>query len=229
MNYYDPNDKSPRRWALAAAAAYTLLLGVSFASVSFDFHRIAEKRGDTILVDFSQPPLPEITPPPTPSPTEPRMHDASAPEEHTEQVAGKDEKTQTPNPKALFQMSKSGADEPADAGNQRAPKGEDKAHGSGSGLNPDGLEQLDKGLQKRGLVGNWPEPRYPGSKSGRINIRVTVGPRGDVTGASFEPIGSTESDADLVAAALAAARKTRFTESRAAVQGGIITYTFRMK
>lgn len=160
---------------------------------------------------------------------EPRVHDVAAPEERMAQVAGKDEVTQTPNPKALFRMNKGGADEPDNAGNPRAPEGEDKASGSGPGLNPDGLDQLDKGLQGRGLVDSLPKPAYPGNKSGKIVIRVTVDASGKVTGAAFEPKGSTESDAALVAAAVAAARKARFTESRAAVQGGTITYIFRME
>ena len=46
---------------------------------------------------------------------------------------------------------------------------------------------------------------------------------------SFEPKGSTTSDKALVDAAIAAARKARFTESKAFVQGGRITYVFRMK
>lgn len=228
MNYYDPNHKSPRRWAMLAAALYALLLVLSFTLVSFDFRRIVEKPGDTILVDFTEPPLPEPEPLPAPTP-EPRMHDQAAPEERTAQVSGKDERTTTPNPRALFHMNKGGSDEEADAGNPRAPQGEDKASGKGPGLNVDGLDQLDKGLQGRGLAGSLPRPAYPGSKSGKVVIRVSVGSGGDVTGASFEPKGSTVSDADLVAAAIAAARKARFTESRAAVQGGTITYVFRME
>ena len=39
----------------------------------------------------------------------------------------------------------------------------------------------------------------------------------------------TTDAAELVEAAKAAARKARFTESRAAVQGGTITYVFRME
>lgn len=229
MYYYDPNDRSPRRWAVIAAAAYALLLAVLFVFVSFDFRAIAEKPGDTILVDFTEPPLHEPPKPKVQPVHEPRMHDEPAPVERTAQVAGKDETTQTPNPKALFKMNKGGADEPANAGNPRAPQGEDKASGKGPGLNPDGLDQLDKGLQGRGLVGNLPKPSYPGNKSGKIVIRVTVGPKGDVTSAAYEPKGSTESDSQLVAAAIAAARKARFTESRAAVQGGTITYVFRME
>jgi len=65
--------------------------------------------------------------------------------------------TQTPNPKALFKMNKGGADEPDNAGNPRAPEGEDKASGTGPGLNPDGLDQLDQGLKGRGLVGDLPQ------------------------------------------------------------------------
>ncbi|WP_418992279.1 TonB family protein [Alistipes sp.] len=228
MHYYDPENKSPRRWAAIAAAAYAALLAGSFALVTFDFTPIVEKPGDTILVDFTEPP-PEPPRPVVKAAPEPRVHDVAAPVERTAQVAGKDETTQTPNPRALFRMSKGGPDESADAGNPRAPEGEDKASGTGPGLNPDGLDQLDKGLQGRGLVGDLPKPAYPGTKSGKIVIRVTVGPRGDVTGAAFEPKGSTESDARLVEAALAAARKARFTESRAAVQGGTITYVFRME
>lgn len=229
MYYYDPDNKNPRRWAAIAAAVYCVLLVGSFALVSFDVSRVVEKPGDTILIDFTEPPVPEPPKPPVKVATEPRVHDVAAPVEQTAQVAGKDEVTQTPNPKALFRMNKGGADEPDNAGNPRAPEGEDKASGSGPGLNPDGLDQLDKGLQGRGLVGSLPKPAYPGNKSGKIVIRVTVDASGKVTGAAFEPKGSTESDAALVAAAVAAARKARFTESRAAVQGGTITYIFRME
>ncbi len=229
MYYYDPDNKSPRRWAMIAAAVYVLLLVGSFTLVSFDFAPALEKPGDTILVDFTEPPVPEPPKPPVKVANEPRVHDVVAPVEQTAQVAGKDEVTQTPNPKALFKMNKGGADEPDNAGNPRAPQGEDKASGTGPGLNPDGMDQLDQGLKGRGLVGNLPKPSYPGTKSGKIVVRVTVDASGKVTGASFEPKGSTESDAQLIAAALEAARKARFTESRAAVQGGTITYIFRME
>lgn len=214
---------------MIAAAAYGVLLAGAFALVSFDFSPALEKPGDTILVDFTEPPVPE-PPKPRPKPAvEPRMHDAAAPVEQTAQATGKDEVTQTPNPKALFKMSKGGADEPENAGNPHAPQGEDKARGTGPGLNPDGLDQLDQGLKGRGLVGDLPKPSYPGSKSGKVVVRVTVDAKGRVTGAAYEPKGSTTDAAELVAAALEAARKARFTESRAAVQGGAITYVFRME
>ena len=228
MHYYDPDNKTPRRWATIAAAAYGVLLVGSFALVSFDFTPALEKPGDTILVDFTEPPVVEPPRRPVRVANEPRVHDVVDPVEQTAQVSGKDDATQTPNPKALFKMSKSGADEPENAGNPRAPEGEEKASGTGPGLNPDGLDQLDKGLQGRGLVGDLPRPAYPGGKSGKVVIRVTVDARGHVTGASYEPVGSTTDASELVEAARAAALKARFTESRATVQGGTITYVFRL-
>ena len=194
MYYYDPDNKSPRRWAMIATAVYGVLLAGSFALVSFDFSPVTDKPGDTILVDFTEPPVPEPPRPPVKVANEPRVHDVAAPVEQTAQVAGKDPVTQTPNPKALFKMNKGGADEPDNAGNPRAPEGEDKASGTGPGLNPDGLDQLDQGLKGRGLVGDLPKPSYPGEKGGKVVIRVTVDASGKVTGASFEPNGRRRAD-----------------------------------
>lgn len=228
MYYYDPDNRSPRRWAIVAAAVYGVLLAGSFAAVSFDFTPALEKPGDTILIDLTEPAPEEPPRPPVKVATEPRQHDEAAPVEQVAQAAGKDEVTETPNPKALFKMNRGGADEPDNAGNPRAKEGEDKASGRGPGLNSDGLDQLDRGLQGRGLVGDLPRPSYPGGKSGKVVIRVTVDARGRVTGASYEPVGSTTDAPELVAAARQAALKARFTESRAAVQGGTITYVFKL-
>ena len=136
---------------------------------------------------------------------------------------------ETAQPEGLVEMRESGADEPGSAGDPHAPEGEDKAAGTGPGVNPDGLDQLDKGLQGRGLIGNLPKPAYPGNKSGKVVIRVTVDATGKVTSATFEPKGSTQSDPALVPAAITAARKARFSQSRAAVQGGTVTYLFRIE
>ena len=67
-------------------------------------------------------------------------------------------------------------------------------------------------MQGRGLVGDLPKPSYPGSKSGKVIVRVTVDASGRVTSAAYEPKGSTTDAAELVEAAKAAARKARFTE-----------------
>ncbi len=226
MEYYDPNDRRPRRWALLVTTLYALSLGSAFAFVSFDFSR-EELPYEEFVIELYD--APEPAPRPAEPAAEPRRHEVEAPAERTAQNEGAEAETRSPNPKALFKMNSSGADEPADAGNPYAREGEEQNNGRGAGLNPDGLDQLDKGLQGRGLVGDLPRPSYPGRKSGKIVIRVTVNAAGEVTNALFEPLGSTQSDADLVAAAIEAARKARFTESRATVQGGTITYLFRME
>ena len=75
-----------------------------------------------------------------------------------------------------------------------------------------------------------PLPEYPaGNRGGKVVVRVTVDRTGSVTDAVYEPKGSTTSDAALVQAALKAARRAKFTESRAFIQGGTITYLFKMK
>ena len=89
MYYYDPDNKSPRRWAMIATAVYGVLLAGSFALVSFDFSPVTDKPGDTILVDFTEPPVPEPPRPPVKVANEPRVHDVAAPVEQTAQVAGK--------------------------------------------------------------------------------------------------------------------------------------------
>ena len=90
---------------MIAATVYCVLLVGSFALVSFDVSRVVEKPGDTILVDFTEPPVPEPPKRSVKVANEPRVHDVVAPVEQTAQVAGKDPVTQTPNPKALFRMN----------------------------------------------------------------------------------------------------------------------------
>lgn len=224
MHYYDPNDRTPRRWALLITALYGAVLGVSFAFVSFDF-RPPERQLDEIVIEFIEPEPIKPTPPPR-RVAEPQVHPKAAPIEQTAQVEGTQEETRTPNPNALFRMDRSGADEPENAGNPQAQQGEEQTSGIGRGLNPDGLDQLDKGLQGRGLKEALPRPTYPGTKSGKVVIRVTVDSKGTVTSATFEPKGSTISDPTLVEAARAAALKAKFTEKNAPIQGGTITYLF---
>lgn len=229
MYYYDPNDRKPRRWALLALLFYAVVLTTAFVCVSFDFSEIVAKP-DTIEIELIEPEQePERPQPPVVVTNEPRVHDQPAPEERIAQVEGTQEETRTPNPRALFPTNRGGVDEPENTGNPRAPEGEESTSGNGPGLDVDGLDQLDRGLQGRGLVGTLPRPAYPGNESGKVVVRVTVGPKGDVQSAAFEPKGSTTSDKGLIDAALEAARKARFTESSAAVQGGTITYIFRMK
>lgn len=231
MYYYDPNENRTKQWAALATALYALVIGVAFLFVSFDFGKSPLSEGNEILVEFLEP----TPPPPPPAPPkvrtpEAKMHDTFAPKDNEQQVSGTDEQTRTVNPKALFKMNKGGTDEPDQTGNPKAQQGEkDEAKGTGGGLNPEGNDQLDSGLQGRGLVGALPQPSYPGNKSGKVVIRVTVDKTGRVTKAFYEPNGSTTSDDSLVQAAIAAAKRARFTESRSFVDGGTITYRFNLK
>lgn len=226
MYYYDPNDRKPRRWAILALLFYMAVLVSAFVFVTFDISRIVEKP-DTIEIEFLEPePQPDPEPQPVESADEPRMHEEPAPREELAQNNGPEEESRTPNPRALFPSGRVDDPEP-DTGNPHAPEGPEQHAGTGTGDAVAG--ELDRGLQGRGLVGTLPRPAYPGSQQGKVVIRVTVGPEGNVQSASFEPVGSTIADQRLINAAREAALKARFTESAAAVQGGTITYVFRMK
>ena len=190
-------------------------------------------QGDVIyVVEIEKPTPPPPPPPPPPKVKEaPRHERPSTKVDNTRQVSGTDQQTRTVNNRALFKMSKSGADEPRNAGNPYAKQDTvAKASGTGGGLNPAGNDALDEGLQGRGLVGALPQPIYPpGNKGGKVVVKVVVNRAGVVTDATYEQKGSTTSDTALVNAAIAAARKARFTESQAFAQGGRITYLFKMK
>ena len=219
-----------RHFAYIASAGYVALLAGVFYFGKIDIEPKSTVKEEAIYIEYVKP---EPPPPPKPQPKvkEAPRHEKLAPRDNTQQVAGKAEETRTVNTKALFKMSKSGVDKPANAGNPYAKQDTvATAMGTGGGLNPAGNDALDEGLQGRGLVGSLPQPVYPaGNRGGKVVIRVTVNQAGQVTDAAYEPKGSTTSDKVLIDAALAAARRARFTESKAFVQGGRITYIFKMK
>ena len=218
------------------AYIFTALYVVVVASV-FRFAEISSRPkeapdSDIIYIEMvKEVPPPKPKPKPVPKVKEAPRHENLAPRDNTQQASGKAEVTRTVNQRALFKMSKDGADNPVNAGNPYAKQDTiTTASGTGGGLNPVGNDALDEGLQGRGLVGSLPQPVYPaGNKGGKVVVRVAVNQAGVVTEAAYEPKGSTTSDKALVDAALAAARKARFSESKAFVQGGRITYLFRMK
>lgn len=206
------------------------MLVVIFLTAKVNTRPKSIHESDIIYIDMVKEEPPKPKSPPRPKVKEAPRHENFSTKDNTQQASGKAEVTRTVNPKALFKMSKDGADKATNAGNPYAHKDTvTTAAGSGGGLNPIGNEALDEGLQGRGLVGSLPQPIYPaGNRGGKVVIRVTVNRNGVVTEAAFEPKGSTTSDKALVDAALVAARKARFTESRAYLQGGRITYIFKM-
>ena len=222
---------SSRHFAYIFSVLYVALLAVVFRFGELSIRPKEQPQSDIIYIEYVKPEPPKPKPKPAPKVKEAPRHEKLAPRDNSQQAAGKAEETRTVNKRALFKMSKSGADKPANAGNPYAKQDTvATASGTGGGLNPIGNEALDEGLQGRGLIGALPQPVYPaGNKGGKVVVRVAVNQAGVVTEAAYEPKGSTTSDKALIDAALAAARKARFTESKAFVQGGKITYLFRMR
>ena len=223
---------SSKHYAYIFSVVYVILLALVFRFGEFSIRPKEQPQSDIIYIEYVKPePPPKPKPKPAPKVKEAPRHEHLAPRDNSQQTAGKAEETRTVNQRALFKMSKDGADKPANAGNPYARQDTvTTAAGTGGGLNPIGNEALDEGLQGRGLVGSLPQPVYPaGNKSGKVVIRVVVNQAGVVTEAAYEQKGSTINDKAFIDAALAAARKARFTESKAFVQGGRITYLFKMK
>ena len=225
MNYYDENDDKSKLYGGVAAAAYVVIVAAMLLLVYLPVTVV--ETPTMMVIEFEEEPRPK--PKPIVTTQAPRHERLSSTTQNSQQVSGTDEKTQTVNRRAIFHSNKGGVDEPEDLGNPYAREGDENlASGDGGGLNPVGNDQLDEGLRGRGLVGNLPVPSYPGNVSGKIVIRVAVDQHGRVTSAVYEPKGSTSSDAALVAAAIEAAKRARFTESRSFVQGGTITYNFKL-
>lgn len=217
-----------RHYAILAAVLYGLGM---VAAMFWGRVEVAEphKEDSTIYVEFIEPaPEPEVSPQ---KPIEAPVHNTPSEVDNSQQVSGNDVETRTINTRALFKMNKGGSDTPENVGNPHAKASEtESAHGTASGLNPVGTDALDEGLQGRGLVGALPMPDYPaGNRGGKVIIRVSVDKSGNVTSATYEPKGSTTSDSSLVEEAIKAAKRAKFTESAAFVQGGTITYIFRLK
>lgn len=225
MNYYDENDNRPMLYGGVAAAAYIVVVAALMLLVYIPI--VVAEVPEMMIIEIQE--EPREKPKPVVTTEAPRHERLSATRQNSQQVSGTDAKTQTVNRRAIFHSNKGGVDEPEDLGNPYAREGEENlASGDGGGLNPIGNDQLDEGLRGRGLLGNLPVPSYPGNVSGKIVIRVTVDQNGRVTSATYEPKGSTSSDAALIAAAVEAAKRARFTESRSFAQGGTITYNFRL-
>lgn len=225
MNYYDEKDDRPKLYGGVAAAAYVVIVAALLLLIYIPI--TIENTPDMMIIEIEE--MPREKPKPVVTTQAPRHERLSSTTQNTQQVSGTDEKTQTVNRRAIFHSNKGGVDEPEDVGNPYAREGEENlASGDGGGLNPIGNDQLDEGLRGRGLVGNLPMPSYPGNVSGKIVIRVAVDQHGHVTSAAYEPKGSTSSDAALIAAAIEAAKRAQFTESRSFVQGGTITYNFKL-
>ena len=113
----------------------------------------------------------------------------------------------------------------AGAGNEGDPAGSPDGSREGTGQADSGLSY---DLSGRSVVGALPKPRYKADETGKVIVDVTVDAAGRVTTAAYRSQGSTTNNSELVAASVEAALKARFSDSETIVQGGTITYIFRM-
>lgn len=236
MEYYDPIDHRSK----PIAAAVTLVVMSLGALLLW-----------TMRIDIN--PAPEVLPPleivfeevakveePKPvvqqsAPTDVRRdraqaHVEKATKEQSEQTSGEAEKTQTVNPNALFKPVTGNSSEQVATGNRLVPDGEEESNqGQGAGYNLQGTDQLDAGLQGRGLREGLPKPSTHYNTAGKVVVYVTIDERGDVITAKVDLDGTTTSDETLRRLAVEAAKKAKFKPSARTAQGGKITYNFKLQ
>jgi TonB family protein len=131
------------------------------------------------------------------------------------------------NPNAMFTKGSSG----------QAGSGSSSGTGTGTGTGSNAGDGTGKGVgpgsgPSFSLVGrtqkDLPKPAYKSDNQGRIVIDVYVDQEGNVTDAQYNSKLSSTSDLQLREAAIAAARKSKFSVKldAAVVQKGTITYDF---
>jgi TonB family protein len=235
MEYYNPIDNASRRYAAVITIVVMAIAAVLMSFVSIDVRS----------VPLSTPPLEihfveeEVVEPPQPvkqqsAPTDVRRdrapaHVEDAKREQSVKTEGKAEQTQTVNPNALFKPV-AGNTEDVATGNRLAPDGERESHkGDMDGYNLQGADQLDAGLQGRGLREGLPKPSTRYNSAGRVVVYVTINSNGDVLTAKVDLDGTTTSDDNLRRLAVEAARKAKFKPSQRTEQGGRITYDFKLQ
>ena len=235
MQYYDPIDHTSRRYAAIVTFAVMTLaaLLLSFVNIEVGIRDVVEP---PLVIEFLEEPVVEEPKPKVQqsSPTDVRRdrapaHVESAPVEHSAQTEGEATQTETINPNALFKPV-AGNSEPVAMGNRLAPDGEQESHrGEGVGYNLQGTDQLDAGLQGRGLREGLPKPSTSYNTSGRVVVYVTIDSSGDVLTAKVDLAGTTTSDETLRRLAVEAAMKAKFKPSSRTAQGGKITYDFKLQ
>ncbi|MDR0955382.1 MAG: hypothetical protein LBM20_08430, partial [Rikenellaceae bacterium] len=92
----------------------------------------------------------------------------------------------------------------AGAGNQGNPAGSPTGSHTGTGTGDSGISY---DLSGRSVIGTLPPPAYTVREEGRVIIEIYVDQQGRVTRTSFRSVGSTTTNATLVAAAERAARQ----------------------
>lgn len=238
MEYYDPIDRTSRSVAIVATVVFAVavVLGVVFIRISLDAAKEREHSLDIIFEELIDEPKAEPEQVRQQSaPTDQRRDKAPAHVENSKtessnQTSGEAEKTQTVNPNALFKPVTGNSAETVPEGNRLAPDGDRELNrGEGTGYNLQGTDQLDAGLQGRGLREGLPKPSTNYKTSGTVVVRVEINADGNVTSAKVILEGTTTTDTQLHKLAEEAARKAKFRPSERTLQGGTITYVFKLQ
>lgn len=236
MEYYDPIDHTSRRYAAVVTVVLMSLLALLASVIRVEVHPTERLVPPLEIlfesVDEVEEPQPEVV---QSAPTDVRRdrapaHVETATRESSVQTSGDAEKTQTLNPAALFKPTVGNSAERVSAGNRLAPDGDEESNrGEGAGFNLQGTDQLDAGLQGRGLREGLPKPSTTFNSAGKVVVYVTVDSDGNVTSAEVRQTGTTTQDPTLRKLALEAARKAKFRPSSRTTQGGTITYVFTLQ
>ena len=235
MNYYNPIDRTSRLYA-AITTVVVMVVGVLLLSLVTIDVRVLELREPPLEIHFVE----ELTPEPPQQvvqETTPQMirrdhapaHVKEATTEQSVETKGAEEVTQTLNPNALFKPVVGNAED-TPSGNRLAPEAEKESNkGDGDGYNLQGTDQLDAGLQGRGLREGLPKPHKSFNSAGRVVVYVTIDSAGNVLSAKVDLDGTTTSDETLRRLAVEAALKAKFKPSQRTAQGGRITYDFKLQ
>lgn len=235
MEYYDPIDRSSKRYA-AVVTLVVMLCGALLLSL-IDIEVCATSKAEAPLEILIEEEAESETPKRVPQQSAPAdqrrdlrpAHVEEAKTESSNQTSGEAERTETVNPNALFKPTVGNSTETVPTGNRLAPDGEkEQNRGEGTGYNLQGTDQLDAGLQGRGLREGLPKPATRYNTAGRVVVFVTIDSDGNVLTANVDLDGTTTSDATLRRLAVEAALKAKFKPSTRTEQGGKITYDFKL-
>ncbi len=219
----------------------------SSGSLVISFGDVAESSGAT--QKSVQAPAKSVAPQPTPKPT-PQLtderNDVETPQlkevkqeqpktvEKKPTVVAEDKVEAKPrevNKKALFPGTSPSQNDPGEGESKDVPSkgvsGSDRGTPGKRGDLGEGLTG-DYSLAGRSLIGALPVPGYGAQAEGRVVIAIMVDEKGRVTSASYQQLNSTTNNERLVSAAREAALKARFDQSDEFVQGGTITYVFKL-
>lgn len=235
MEYYDPIDRAPRRYAAVITLVVMTTIGSLLSLINIEVLRV-EHHESPLQIEFVEIDDEVIESAKQEStPTEQRRdyapaHIEKATTEQSVQTEGKAERTETINPNALFKPTTGNTQEQLAEGNRLAAEGEREINrGEGTGYNLQGTDQLDAGLQGRGLREGLPKPSKRYNTAGRVVVFVTIDSDGNVLTAKVDLDGTTTSDETLRRLAIEAATKAKFKPSQRTAQGGRITYDFKLQ